>query len=165
MSQDHVVMLLLRHINGALPAEGVPLPEELSGLSAAQIHLLAELYELEKRGNGPPTLSALARETGFSKAAVCATLKGLRKAGYVQMQTDDRDNRRKAILLTLRARQSRSCVTQAVARLEEALCAGVSPKDLQATERSLGVILQNARQMKAKRLYEISHAKEATQQI
>ena len=93
MSQD-LVVVLLRHINSALPVDTRQMPEELSELSFVQAYLLAELFALDASGRKPPSLSALAQETGFSKATVCAALKQLRKSGYVQMRLDEADNRR-----------------------------------------------------------------------
>lgn len=144
MSEDYVA-ILLRQIGNALPGEAGRRPDEISELSFGQVHLLGALFELERTGREPPSLSALSQETGFSKAAVCATLKKLRKAGFVQMRTDDADNRRKRIALTQQAREAKSSAAQYVRALDRTLCAGLSPEELRSLTRSLRVILQNAR--------------------
>lgn len=144
VTQNHVI-LLLRQISSSLPGDAGNRPEEISELSFAQIALLSELFELEKTGREPLSLSTLSRETGFSKATVCAALKKLRKAGFVQTQMDDADNRRKEIVLTQRAWEAQSSVGQYISAVDRTLCAGIAPKDLQTTEQSLSVILQNTK--------------------
>lgn len=148
MSQDSVVMLL-RQVSSNLPAAPRGLPEEIADLSFAQTCLLGDLFELERAGNRPLSLSALAQKSGFSKATICAALKKLRRTGYIHMQMDDRDNRRKEIVLTDRAWGVESSVKEHIAALERALCAGIPPKDLQTTERSLRTILQNEKSRSA----------------
>lgn len=144
MSKTHVVALL-RQISNALPGDTEKRPDEISELSLAQIYLLGELFQLERTGREPPSLSALSRETGFSKAAVCATLKKLRTGGWVRMQMDDADNRRKEISPTREAWRLEPCITQYLSELDRALCTGISEKDLKTTEQALQVILQNAK--------------------
>lgn len=144
MSQKHIVTLL-RQISSSLPGDAEAIPDDLSGLSFAQVYLLGELFELEKAGCKPLSLSTLSQEAGFSKATVCATLKKLRNTGLVQMQMDDADNRRKEIALTRQARKIESSVTRYISALDHRLCAGISPGDLQTMEQALRVILQNVR--------------------
>ena len=149
MSQNYVVMLL-RRVSNALPGDTEKLPDEISELSFGQIYLLGELFALEREGRESMSLSVLSRKTGFSKATICAALKKLRKAGFVQMEMDDNDNRRKAITLTQRAWRAESSVTQYISALDRTLCAGISPKDLQITERSLMAILENIKKSERK---------------
>lgn len=151
MSENYLVVLL-RQISSSLPGNTEKIPQEIAGLSFAQICLLGELFELERAGCESLSLSLLSREAGFSKATVCAILKKLRKAGFVHMQMDDTDNRRKEITLTQRAREIEDSVTQYISALDHTLCAGISPEDLETTEKSLQVILQNAKKSESKTL-------------
>lgn len=144
MPQNDLVKLL-RQISSSLPGDAGTVPQEMSGLSFAQIYLLGELFELERTGREPLSLSVLSRETGFSKATVCATLKKLRKGGLIRTQMDDADNRRKEITLTQRAWDVEESITQYISALDRALCAGISSTDLGTMMQSLRVILQNAR--------------------
>ena len=144
MSQNYVVMLL-RRVSNALPGDTEKLPDEISELSFGQIYLLGELFALEREGRESMSLSVLSRKTGFSKATVCATLKKLRNGGFVNMQMDDADNRRKPITLTQRAWDAQPSVTQYISALDRALCAGISSKDRETMERSLQVILHNTK--------------------
>lgn len=149
MQKSHVVALL-RQISSSLPGDTEKIPDEIADLSLAQIYLLGELFQLERTGRESLSLSALSRENGFSKATVCATLKKLRKGGFVRMQTDDADNRRKEISLTRRAWQLEPCITQYISALDRTLCAGISSNDLETTEQSLQVILQNTKSAESK---------------
>ena len=144
MQKSHVVALL-RQISSSLPGDTEKRPDEISELSLAQIYLLGELFQLERAGREPLSLSTLCRKNGFSKATICATLKKLRNGGFVRMQTDNTDNRRKDISLTRQARQLEPYITQYLSALDRTLCAGISAKDLQTTERSLQTILQNTK--------------------
>ena len=140
MPQNDLVKLL-RQISSSLPGDAGTVPQEISGLSFAQIYLLGELFELERTGREPLSLSVLSRETGFSKATVCATLKKLRKGGLIRTQI----NRREEITLTQRAWDVEESITQYISALDRALCAGISSTDLGTMMQSLRVILQNAR--------------------
>lgn len=151
MQKNHVVALL-RQISSSLPGDTEKRPDEISELSLAQIYLLGELFQLERTGREPLSLSTLSRENGFSKATVCATLKKLRKGGFVRMQTDDADNRRKEISLTQEAWQLEPYITRYISALDRTLCAGISSKDLKTMEQSLQVILQNTKNSESKPL-------------
>ena len=139
------IVLLLRQISSSLPGDAETIPDELSGLSFPQIYLLGELFDLERTGHEPVSLSALSKAIGFSKATICTTLKKLRQGGLIQVQTDAADNRRKEITLTQQARNREPCVTQYIAALDRTLCAGISSQDLQTMEQSLQMILRNTK--------------------
>lgn len=149
MQENHVVALL-RQIGSSLPGGTGKRPKEISELSLAQIYLLGELFQLERTGREPLSLSALSKENGFSKATVCETLKKLRKGGFVRMQMADADNRRKEISLTQEAWRLEPYITQYISALDRTLCAGISSKDLKTMEQSLQVILQNTKNAESK---------------
>lgn len=144
MTQNAVVMLL-RQINSLLPADNRMLPQRISALSLSQVYLLGELYAMARKRYETLSLSSLARESGFSKATICATLKGLRKLGYVKMRMDNADNRRKDIILTERAREIEPDVRQYIAEFNRAVCKGIPEQELQSFERYLRTVLQNVR--------------------
>ena len=101
-------------------------------------------------GRGTLSLSALARESRFSKATVCAALKGLRRWGYIEMQMDDQDHRRKQIVLTERARAAETDIKQYISAFHRALCAGIPEEDLRDFEKTLRMILQNVKNVRAR---------------
>ena len=61
-----------------------------------------------------------------------------------------KSNRRKEISLTRRAWQLEPCITQYISALDRTLCAGISSNDLETTEQSLQVILQNTKSAESK---------------
>lgn len=144
MSQDFVIKLL-RQINGSMPSDNKMLPEKISSLTFAQIYLLAELYKMTEKGHAVISLSKLADKSGFSKSTVCAMLKCLRMLGYIQMQTDRADNRRKAIVLTQRAQAAKADVKQCVCEFNNTLCAGIPEEELHKLEDLLQIILKNVK--------------------
>lgn len=151
MPQDFVIMLL-RQINSSLPADNRMLPKRISALTLSQIYLLDELYAMSENECGIVSLSSLARESGFSKSTVCTTLKCLRKSGYIKMQMDNEDNRRKEIVLTEQARAVEPDVKQYVNEFNHALCAGIPEEEFENLEKALRTVLQNARSFRARSL-------------
>ena len=149
MKSDTVVMLL-RQINSALSTDNRMLPERISALSLSQIYLLDELYTMAQKRYKILSLSGLAQESGFSKATICVTLKGLRKLGYVKMQIDNVDSRRKDIILTERAREVEPDIRQYIAEFNHAICKGIPEQGLQSFEKALRTVLQNARNVRAR---------------
>lgn len=139
------VIMLLRQINSSLPTDNRMLPERISALSLSQIYLLDELYTMAEKKYEMLSLSALARESGFSKATICTTLKSLRRLGYVKMRIDNADNRRKEIILTERARKVEPDVKQYITEFNHAICKGIPEQELQSFEKSLQTVLQNTR--------------------
>ncbi len=135
---------LIRQINSALPVDAGSLFEG-DTLSFAQVFVLEELFALERAVGAPASLTALARRTGLSKAAICETLKGLQKRGYVRARISRADNRQKELLLTARARAVEGEVHRRIAGLDRTLCAGIAREDLGVLERSLRTILKNAK--------------------
>lgn len=148
MSQE-LVAALLRKIGNTMPSDIRDAPDHIPGLSLAQVCLLAELYQLERTEKEPPSLSVLARNTGLSKATICMTLKELRRSGYITARTNDTDNRRKELILTERAWAAEDQVRRLVCTFDQALCRGIPEADLHTTARSLEVILQNVKELRA----------------
>jgi DNA-binding MarR family transcriptional regulator len=69
---------------------------EVTGVSGAQFELLRQMA----LAGGRTTTSALARELGVDPAAVTRLVAGLEKAGLVTREEDERDGRRRPVLLT-----------------------------------------------------------------
>jgi DNA-binding MarR family transcriptional regulator len=69
---------------------------EETGISGAQFELLRQLA----LAGGRTTTSALARELGVDPAAVTRLVAGLDKAGLVTREQDERDGRRRPVVLT-----------------------------------------------------------------
>lgn len=142
--------MLLRQINSAFPIDSRTVPERISTLSLSQMYLLDELYAMAQNGYETLSLSALTQDLGFSKATISATLKVLRKLGYINMQIDNDDNRRKKIILTERAQEVKPDVQQYVADFNRGICKGISGRELRSFEKTLSMVLQNMRDIRAR---------------
>ncbi|MBM6828826.1 winged helix-turn-helix transcriptional regulator [Anaerotignum lactatifermentans] len=143
-------IILLRQINGLLGFYHNHRLEKISGLTFSQIFLLYEMFDMadqEKRGF---SLSALAAETGFSKSTVCATLRALKEAGYIKMNADRMDHRRKKIFLTQKAEAAREEVNDFVKEVNTSLRQGITDQEMEVLEYSLQKILENIRITRAR---------------
>lgn len=138
------VLRLLRRINSLLPS-GIGSCDSLCGLTLSQVCMLGEVLE---KPRGELSVSAISRETGFSKSSVCATLKSLRQLGYVEMDMDGQDNRRKEILPTEKAEAVRADVLRYLDAFGEELCSGLADGDRETLERSLAVVAGNVGRMR-----------------
>jgi DNA-binding MarR family transcriptional regulator len=68
-----------------------------SGLRLTQFGILAEL---ERRASEPPTVSELAEILVIERSALGQTLRTLEKAGFVTLDRDRQDGRRRPVRLT-----------------------------------------------------------------
>lgn len=164
VSQNHIV-ILLRQVGSLLPGDTEPIPNEIAGLSFAQIYLLASVFKLEKTGRMPLTLSVLSQETGFSKPTICTTLKKLRRTGFVRMQIDDADNRRKKIMLTQRAWKVESSIIRYISALDRTLCIGISPQNLCIMEQSLRMLLKNIKKQRTEQWNTVTEDSVKTKEV
>lgn len=62
---------------------------------------------------------------GLSKSAVSSTLKGLRQKGYLDVEVDPADDRKKRIVLTAKARQVEAALDAGLERQQRELCADI----------------------------------------
>lgn len=149
MKNDFGIMLL-RQINGLLGFYHNRCLEKISGLTFSQIFLLHEMFGMADQEKKEFSLSALAAETGFSKSTVCSTLRALKEAGYIKMNADRLDNRRKKILLTPKAEAAKEEVKDFVEEVNVSLRQGISDQEMEVLERSLQKILDNIKMTRAR---------------
>ena len=88
---------------------------------------------------------------GISKSAVSSTLKGLKKKGYLQMISTPEDDRKKQITLTAKAYAIKKQMDTSFVQLQNRLCQGISPENLEKLENELTIMLQNMRQQTIRR--------------
>ncbi|WP_162600797.1 MarR family winged helix-turn-helix transcriptional regulator [Paraburkholderia sp. C35] len=72
-----------------------------SGLRFTQFNLLCEL---ERHASNPPSVSELADLLTMERSALGQTLRPLERAGMLELGRDERDGRRRPILLTTKGR-------------------------------------------------------------
>jgi DNA-binding MarR family transcriptional regulator len=104
-----------------------------TGLSGAQFEALRELA----LADGRSTVSALARELGVDPAAVSRLIAGLQKLGLVSRVSDDRDGRRRPVVLTEDGRRLMVAFHAEAHVRESALTAALDPQSVETTMRVL----------------------------
>jgi DNA-binding MarR family transcriptional regulator len=114
------------------------LSEEL-GVSGAQLALLRQMA----LAGGRSTTSALARELAVDPAAVTRLVAGLERLGFVGREQDERDGRRRPVVLTPSGRR---LVVDFHASLHERESALVAELDAESVETTMRV-LQTIRSM------------------
>lgn len=124
--------------------------ELISDLKYTQIFLLNEMLEMREREENALSLTALSRRTGFAKASLSSALKILRKAGYVDMVMDNKDNRRKTIFLTQKTEDAVPEIKQYLYDVSRLLCEGIGVKELETLEQSLDKISENIEGIRAR---------------
>lgn len=111
------------------------------GITLSQLLLLDQLLAMEQEEC--VFSKELGARVGLSRATVSSMLKRLKQNGYLEMAADEKDNRRKRIVLTPKARRAREEVRQAMQRLGGCLCRGIPEEELLQTRATLQTMLQN----------------------
>jgi len=107
-----------------------------TGLSGAQFELMRELALADGRSTG----SALARELGVDRAAVSRLIAGLEGLGLVSRVSDDRDGRRRPVVLTAEGRRLMTAFHAGAHETESALTAALDPHSVEITRQTLHAI-------------------------
>lgn len=110
-------------------------------ISLSQLLLLDQLFAMEQEQE--IFSKELGQRAGLSRATVSHMLKRLKRNGYLEMAPDEKDNRRKRIVLTPKAHRARRQVRRAVRRLAACLCRGIPEEELNRTKDTLQRMLQN----------------------
>jgi DNA-binding MarR family transcriptional regulator len=106
---------------------------EETGLSGAQFEVLRELA----LADGRSTVSALSRELGVDPAAVSRLVAGLEQLSLVSRVSDDRDGRRRPVVLTQDGSRLMVAFHAKAHEGEAALTAALDPQSLQTTMQVL----------------------------
>lgn len=137
------LLLMLRQVDICVSLYGSSKLEAYE-ITPAQVFMLNEMFSIEQ--DKRLCASDLSVRMGFSRATVSSTLKQLRKKGYIQMDMDAADNRKKPIVLTPKAYSKKSVVVQYMDDLTKCLCKGVPKHDLECMEQTLKTFLVNVQQ-------------------
>ena len=119
------VLLTYRELLRQLTAE--------TGLSGAQFEALRELA----LADGRSTVSALARELGVDPAAVSRLVAGLEQLGLVSRVSDDRDGRKRPVVLTNDGSRLMVDFHAEAHERESALAAALDPQSIETTMQVL----------------------------
>ena len=125
------VLLTYRQLLSRMSAE--------TGLSGAQFEVLRELA----LADGRSTVSALARQLGVDPAAVSRLVAGLEQLGIVSRVSDDRDGRRRPVVLTEDGSHLMVAFHAKAHERESALTAALDPQSIETTMQVLHT-LRNA---------------------
>ena len=104
-----------------------------SGLSGAQFEVLRELA----LADGRSTVSALARELGVDPAAISRLVSGLQRDGIVTRMSDERDGRRRPVVLTEDGRRLMVAFHAEAHKRESALTRALDPQLVETTMQVL----------------------------
>jgi len=104
-----------------------------TGLSGAQFEVLRELA----LADGRSTVSALARELGVDPAAVSRLVASLEQLGLVSRVSDERDGRRRPVVLTEDGSRLMLTFHAEAHKRESALTAALDPQSIETTMQVL----------------------------
>jgi DNA-binding MarR family transcriptional regulator len=104
-----------------------------TGLSGAQFEVLRELA----LADGRSTVSALSRELGVDPAAVSRLVASLEQLGLVSRVSDDRDGRRRPVVLTADGSRLMVAFHTDAHKRESALTAALDPQSIETAMQVL----------------------------
>lgn len=104
-----------------------------TGLSGAQFEVMRELA----LADGRSTVSALARELGSDPAAISRLIASLQRLGLVSRVADERDGRRRPVLLTEQGRQQMIAFHAEAHERESVLAAALDPQSVETAAQVL----------------------------
>ena len=144
---DGNLLLTLRQINICL---GLYESEKLvaSEMTFAQAFLLNEIFTTD---SSCICSTGLCERVGFTRSSISRTLKELRKNGYIKMEMDEDDNRKKHIILTPKAYAAEGLVRNYIENLNGCLVQKIPKHSLEGLENGLRTILVNIQQGTLKR--------------
>ena len=104
-----------------------------TGLSGAQFEVMRELA----LADGTSTVSALARKLGVDPAAISRLVAGLQRLGLVSRTSDERDARRRPVVLTDEGRRLMVAFHTQAHETESAFETAVDPQSVETTMQTL----------------------------
>ena len=111
-------------------------------ISPSQCLLLNYLFS---RKEGTVYATELHEQFGISKSAVSVLLKGMRQKGYLKIEVNPKDDRKKAIVLTPKAMGMQEQLNICLEKQQELLCKKISQEDMKIIERGLDIMTRNMR--------------------
>lgn len=134
---------LLRQVNAGLIRYGKSSMEKLD-LTPAQSMMLEHLLAQNKKEY---CLTDICAETELSKATVSTMLKALRKRGYLVMEANSDDDRKKKIVLTQKAYETQGAVEESLKKRGDCIYNGISKSELENLEHTLNKMIFNLKQV------------------
>lgn len=135
------IVLLLKQLNLSLEQYGRAQMKQLD-LSPSQSFALDFLFDHEGK---IVYATEMHEQFGISKAAISATLKGLRHKGYLDMMASPEDDRKKQIVLTEKAYALKEKIDASLLEQQNRLCRNIPQQRLALLEEDLNKMLHNLR--------------------
>lgn len=136
---EYTIGFLLRQLNTAFMQHRAD-RTQIADITPAQAILLHALLEREKE----ETCAAdLCEASGLSRASISGMLKLLKKKGYLTMEYIPKDERRKRIILTEKARRIQEQLNQEMKEQWECMRRGVSEEKIVVLEDILKKMIHN----------------------
>lgn len=104
-----------------------------TGYTGAQFEVLRQLAV----AGGRSTVSALARDLALDPAAVTRLVAELTRLGLVERESDERDGRRRPVVLTDEGRRHMKALHDSLHEREAALTTAIDPQDVDTAMRVL----------------------------
>ncbi len=147
MHMEIQIILLLKQLNLSLEQYA---REQLRSLDISPTQGMALDYLLSQEGH-TRYASELHHDFGISKPAISATLKGLKKKGYVETAVNPGDDRKKQILPTQKAREIQKKIDEKLVEQQAQMCRGISEKDMVIFVDVVRAMIQNVKRERAGR--------------
>lgn len=146
MENDNILWLI-KQLNISLDQYG---KEDMKSadITRSQSFFLSHLLSKNSRSLYATSLHV---ESGISKAAISSTLKALKQNGYIIMEADPEDDRKKQIILTEKAYEEERQIQAHLDRQQACLCEGISQHDLRILKNSLNKMISNLKSEYARR--------------
>ncbi len=141
------IILLLKQLSLSLEQYG---REQLKSLGISPTQGIALDYLLSQQGR-TRYASQLHHDFGISKPAISATLKGLKKKGYVETAVNPEDDRKKQILLTPKAREIEKKINENLLEQQAQLCRGIPEQQLVIFSDVLRAMIRNVKREPVRR--------------
>lgn len=116
--------------------------ENMDGLDITPSQCFMLRYLLTQDGSRMYA-SDIYKALGISRVSVSVTLNGLCKKGYLTMEDDFWDERRKKISLTKKAYETQEEIGRVLKKREEQMCEGISQEELKLFEAVLNRMILN----------------------
>ncbi|WP_373213687.1 MarR family winged helix-turn-helix transcriptional regulator [Ruminococcus sp. 5_1_39BFAA] len=133
---------LLRQVNAGLIRYGREHMEDLD-LTPAQCRMLKYLLSQNKKEY---CLTDICMEAKVSKATGSVILKALREKGYLQVNSDSEDDRKRKVVLTQKAYEMQDIIEEGLKRSSACIYKGISDKELYELENTLNKMIMNLKQ-------------------
>lgn len=136
---ENNLVLLLRQLSLSLKQYG---RDQMKSLEISPSQTLVLDYLFSRRGHAIYA-TELHEKFGISKSAISSTLKGLRQKGYLEMESNPEDDRKKQLVLTPKAYAIEKQINAGLEEQQKRLCREIPKEHLEILENGLRTMVVN----------------------